>query len=102
MLFRSDVDQILASGKTVLATMDICGAMALKTNYSHVTTIYIKRDRRELLSSILDKNGSNEDKVNRIIAIDHEKRNKDICDYVVHNTGYEETADAILALLKME
>ena len=98
---KEDVDRILAEGKTVLATMDICGAMALKTNYSHVTTIYIKRDRRELLRSILDKNGSNEDKVNRIVAIDHEKRNKDICDYLIQNTGIEEAADAILALLKL-
>ena len=29
---KEDVDRILASGKIVLATMDICGAMALKTN----------------------------------------------------------------------
>ena len=98
---KEDVDRILAEGKTVLATMDICGAMALKTNYSHVTTIYIKRDRRELLASILDKNCSNQDKVNRIIAIDHEKRNKEICDYLVRNEGFDEAAEAILAWLEM-
>ena len=99
---KEDVDRILAEGKTVLATMDICGAMALKTNYSHVTTIYIKRDRRELLASILDKNCSNQDKVNRIIAIDHEKRNKQICDYLVRNEGFDEAAEAILSLLEMK
>ena len=99
---KEDVDRILAEGKTVLATMDICGAMALKTNYSHVTTIYIKRDRRELLASILDKNCSNQDKINRIIAIDHEKRNKEICDYLVRNEGFDEAADAILSLLGMK
>ena len=98
---KEDVDRILKNGKIVLATMDICGAMALKTNYSHVTTIYIKRDRRDLLRSILEKNGTNEDKVNRIIAIDHEKQNKEICDYVIQNTCYDEAADAILALLKI-
>lgn len=96
---KEDVDRILANHKIVLATMDICGAMALKTNYHNVMTVYIKRDHRALLSSILEKNSSNEDKVNRIIAIDQEKRNAEICDQVVENTGYGETADAILSLL---
>ena len=98
---KADVDKLLASGKIVLATMDICGAMALKTNYSNVTTIFIKQHRRELLTSILQKEGCIEDKVTRIIAIDDEKRNKDICDHVVYNTGYDETADSILSLLHL-
>ena len=98
---KEEVNRILENRKIVLATMDICGAMALKTHYSKVLTVYIKRDRRALLSAILDKNSSNEDKVNRIIAIDQEKRNAEICDQVVENIGYEETADAILSLLHL-
>ena len=99
---KQDVDRILENGKIVLATMDICGAMALKTNYSNVTTVYIKQHRRDLLTSILQKDGSTEDKVTRIIAIDDEKRNKDICDYIVYHTGNEETADSILSLLNLK
>ena len=74
----------------------------LKTNYSKVLTVYIKRDRCALFSSILDKNSTNEDKVNRIIAIDQEKRNAEICDQVIEHIGYEETADAILSLLHLK
>lgn len=84
---KSDVDKIIGNGKIVLAAMDICGAMALKTRYKDVVTVYLKRDRRDLLSAILEKNTSNEDKVNRIISIDDEKRNEEICDYVIENTG---------------
>lgn len=91
---KSDVDAILASGKKVLAIMDICGAMALKTHYKDAVTVYIKRNKRDLLSSILEKNTTNEDKVNRIISIDDEKRNEEICDYVVDNNG-DCTATAI-------
>lgn len=98
---REDVDRILADGKVVLATMDICGAMSLKTNYDGVVTVYIKRDKRELLTSILNKRGSVEDKVNRIISIDDEKRNEEICDYVFDNVGAEETADNIIDFLKL-
>ena len=87
---KEDVDKILKNGKVVIATMDICGAMTLKSHYDNVITIYIKKNRKELLSSILKKKCSDEDKVNRLISIDDEKRNEDICDYSVSvtNTNY--------------
>ena len=99
---KDDVDAILASGKCVLATMDICGAMALKTNYQNVTTVFIKKDRRALLTSILGKTCSDEDKVTRIIAIDDERRNADICDHVVSGDSDEEMAKAIMDLLHLK
>ena len=99
---KADVDRILADKKIVLATMDICGAMALKTNYRHVTTVFLKRDRRALLTSILKKTCSDEDKVTRIIAIDDEKRNAEICDHVVSAEDHEEAADAIISLLHLD
>lgn len=97
---KSDVDALIGKGKTVLTIMDICGAMSLKTCYKDVLTIYVKRDKRELLKSILEKNSTNEDKVNRIISIDDERRNEEICDYVIENNGdCEAAADKILELL---
>ncbi|MBR2381906.1 MAG: guanylate kinase [Clostridia bacterium] len=97
---RSDIDALLGDGKTVLTIMDICGAMSLKTHYKNVVTVYIKRDKRDLLASILEKNSSNEDKVNRIIAIDDERRNEEICDFVVENNGdYDTAAEKIIDLL---
>ena len=98
---KDDVDAILAKGKSVLATMDICGAMALKSRYDNVITIYIKKDRKELISSILDKKCSKEDKVNRLISIDDEKRNEEICDYVVEvtNRDYDSSVKEIIDIL---
>ena len=97
---RSDVDNLIGEGKTVLTIMDICGAMSLKTHYKDVVTVYIKRDKRELLKSILEKNSTNEDKVNRIISIDDERRNEEICDIVVENNGdVDEVVNKILEQL---
>ena len=84
---KSDVDTIIESGKTVLTIMDICGAMSLKTHYKDVVTVYIKRDKRDLIASILEKNSTNDEKVNRIISIDDERRNEEICDFVFENDG---------------
>ena len=52
---KQDVQDIINSGRNVITVMDICGAMSLKTNFKNVITVYIKRDRRTLIKSILEK-----------------------------------------------
>ena len=99
---RGDVESIIASGKIALAAMDVCGAMALKTNFKNVVTVYVKKDKRKLLTSILAKNCSDEEKVNRIISIDDEKRNEEICDFVVENNNSDEAVEALLKYLKLD
>ena len=98
----SDVQNILDSGHHVLTVMDICGAMALKTNFPNVITVYIKRDRRVLIKSILEKNCSVDDKVNRLISIEDEKNNEDICDYVVSFDDYDDAAEQIINFLELK
>ena len=97
---KEDVEAILAKGKHVIATMDICGAMALKTNFpNNIITIYIQRDKKALLSTILKKKSSIEDKVNRIIAIEPETKNADLCDFVVEFDTYEQAVQQICTIL---
>ena len=98
---KADVEAILEQGKRVLTTMDICGAMSLKTNFKNVITIYIKRDKRALMGSILRKNSSNEDKVNRLLAIEPELRNENLCDYVVEFDTYEQAVEQLKNILKI-
>jgi len=99
---KSDIEDILARGKHVLTVMDICGAMSLKTHFPHVITIYIKRDRREVLKDIVSRDLPVEEKVNRIIAIDSETQNAEICDYIVRVNSYEDAARQICRGLHIE
>ncbi len=98
---KSDVEAILQKGKHVLTTMDICGAMSLKTHFKNVITVYIKREKRAILSNILRKNSSIEDKVNRIVAIDFEKQNERICDYIVEFEEYDEAVEQLCRILEL-
>lgn len=98
---KQDVLDILNSGKNVITVMDICGAMALKTNFDNVITVYIKRDRRTLIESILKKNSSIEDKVNRLISIEDEKNNEDICDYVISYDTYDDAVSQLIDILNI-
>ena len=98
---KADVEDILARGKRVLTTMDICGAMSLKTHFKNVTTVYIKRDKKKLMAAILRKNSSIEDKVNRLTAIEFEQHNADICDYIVEFTNYDEAIAQLCDILHL-
>ena len=96
---KEDVEHILRQGKRVLTTMDICGAMSLKTYFKDVVTIYIKRDKRALMANILGKNSSVNDKVNRLMAIEYEQQNAEICDYVVDFDTYDDAVQQISDIL---
>ncbi len=93
---KEDVQKILDSGKHVLTIMDICGAMALKTRFSNVTTIYVNRSKRALLADILQKQLSVDEKVSRLLALDSEMENASICDYTVNVDTYEQAAKEII------
>ena len=97
---RVDIEKILARGKRVMTTMDICGAMSLKTYYKNVTTIYIKREKKALMANILRKNSSIEDKVNRLIAIEYEEKNAALCDYVIDFDSYDQAMEKLNSILK--
>ena len=94
---KQDVEEILKRGKHVLTVMDICGAMAMKTHFSNVITVYLKRNRRALLTDIVNMNAEVEEKVTRVMAIESEIKNAEICDYVVN---VEDMEDAALQILK--
>ena len=80
---KEDVEKILEKGKHVLTVMDICGAMSLKTHFPNVTTVYVRREKRKLLEDLLQKPLSLDEKVSRIMALEAEQKNADICDYIV-------------------
>lgn len=95
---KADIEKILEGGKRVLTTMDICGAMSLKTQFNNVTTVYVKRDKRALMANIIRKNSSVEDKVNRLCALEYIDQNAALCDYII---SFDEYDDAFRQLNKI-
>lgn len=97
---KEDIQKILAGGKRVLTTMDICGAMSLKTQFKKVTTIYLKRDKKSLMTNIIKKNSSVEDKVNRLTALEYVDKNAALCDYVISFDDYDDAFAQLLSIVK--
>ena len=98
---KADVEDILSQGNHVLTVMDICGAMSLKTHFSNVVTVYVKRDKKALLADLLEKQLPTAEKVNRLLAIDGETRNAQICDYVTRFTDGDQASEEILRSLNI-
>ena len=98
---KEDVENILNRGKHVLTVMDICGAMSLKTHFPHVVTIYVKRDKQDLIHSILEKEITNKEKVNRLLALEAERQNAEVCDYVVKFESCEKAVQQICEVLNL-
>ena len=93
---KRDIAEILSRGHHVLTVMDICGAMVLKTHFPNVTTVYVQQEKEDLLRNLLNKPLSLDEKVNRIMALEAEQKNADICDYTVPVTTYSKAAREIL------
>lgn len=85
---KESVTKILEEGKHVVIAIDIAGALNLRKDFKTVL-FYVKRDKRFLIESLTDRlligKIQKENFVNRLCSIDMEKRNKDLCDYVIDN-----------------
>lgn len=102
----SGINNVLKNGQHCLLPIDISGAIALKMQYRTVI-IYVKRNKDKLIDAMLkrliDGSTSKEDTTQRIVSLDDEKKNENICDYVLLNNGtITETVSDMLLLLKIK
>ena len=81
---KEDIQELLDQGKFAVIPVDMCGAIAMKRSFpTHI--IYVARDKEKLIADIIDSDYDTEEKTLRILSIDAEKRNRKICDHVIHN-----------------
>ena len=95
----SELKEILNRGKNIVIPIDICGAISLKSMFKNVFTVYVDRRKADLLRCIIERDISTDDKVKRIISLDAEMRNEEICDYSIRNyTDLKTPAKEIIEL----
>ena len=98
----SEINKILNQNKYAVIPIDICGAITIKNVYrERAKLIFIDRSRSEVIMRILERNISDEDKMQRIISLENEYRNEILCDAVLRNDKtIEEAAKKLLELIK--
>lgn len=92
-----EVEKLVDQGKIALMPVDICGAISIKNRYPSCTAlVFTHRSRPLVLKSILERECSEDEKVLRIMSLDAEYQNEDICDLTVNMNEPLEMAIASL------
>lgn len=100
-LRKSVIDAALATGKPVVLVMDIGGANAIKRIYGEeAQRIFILRDKKDILTALLERDVPIADKVSRIMTMDVEYANESQCDQTVHNRDIHEAVKQIMDMVK--
>lgn len=89
---KEEIQEVLDGGQYAVMPLDMCGAIAMKRHFP-TAILFIDRDKEFLIRNIVEEPFSTEEKTLRILSIDAEKRNREICDVVIDNRkndGYEQ------------
>ena len=81
---KEDIQAVLDDGKYAVIPLDMCGAIAMKRHFP-TSIIYIARDKEKLIEDVITEDFSVEEKTLRILWLDAEKRNREICDFEINN-----------------
>ena len=85
---KDEVESIWEEGHIAIKPVDISGAKAIKSIYPDRTlTLFVRRDKEALLTSLLSRDAPLEDKVSRVMTLDAEFANESLCDWTISNNG---------------
>lgn len=100
---RDELDRIIRAGRIAIMPVDICGAITLKNAYpERCVLVFIDRPRRDVVRAIIEKDCPEDEKVLRILSLDAEYRNRDVCDELVSTReSVSAAADALKAMLRL-
>lgn len=90
---------ITEAGNIAVIPIDVCGALALKNLYKNrALLVYTGREREAIIKDILKRSIDDDDKTHRILSLDFEIRNRELCEFAVDfGTGAERCASEIRA-----
>ena len=81
---EKDIAPIVERGHVAVIPIDICGAITLKNLYRQkAMLVFTRRERAEAIKSIISRDIDLDDKTRRIMSLDFEYRNSEICDVEV-------------------
>jgi len=90
---KEEIQSIWADGRIAISPVDINGAMACKSAYGdRCVTVFIRRNKEDIISALLERDVPTEDKVRRLMSLDKEMENEQICDWTISNNGSLEHA----------
>jgi guanylate kinase len=79
-----EIDSIVDRGKIAVIPVDICGALTLKNRYrSKALLVFTSKKRYDVIKDIVARDLPADDMTRRILSLDDEYRNEELCDVTV-------------------
>lgn len=98
---EKDISPIVERGGVAVIPIDICGAITLKNLYrQRAMLVFTRRERADAIKSIISRDIDLDDKTRRIMSLDFEYRNSEVCDVEI-DVGNDVSAavEKIVALI---
>ncbi|MBQ8342228.1 MAG: hypothetical protein IJY22_07650 [Clostridia bacterium] len=94
----AELDRIVDGGGVAVIPIDICGALTLKNRYrSKAILVFLHRRRENVILDIVSRELVARDKTCRILSLDDEYRNEELCDLSIHVSGDAAAVAEIIA-----
>lgn len=95
------IESVLNTGAHALLVVDINGANAIKEAYpDNSISVFVNRDEKDIVASILARDVPDEDKINRIVQLSKDFEAIKHCQYCVDNNGtIDETVESLKSLV---
>ena len=94
---EEQIAPITEAGRIAVIPIDICGALTLKNLYrSRAVLVFTERDRKEIYLNIINRKIPDKDKVSRMMSLDFEMRNIELCDFAVnYDSGVDKCVETV-------
>lgn len=79
---KKDIETVIKSGKKPVLVLDINGAIAFKNEFNSLN-VFVNVGKDKCIKSILRSDYSEEEKIHRILSIDSELKNEELCDLTI-------------------
>ena len=94
---KEEITRLLDNGQHAVIPIDMCGAASLKGAFGdRAILVFVRRDRASVIQDIVARQVDDADKVRRIMSLDAEYANEDLCDFTLVNNGTLQ--DAVLRI----
>lgn len=99
---EKDIAPIVDRGEVAVIPIDICGAITLKNIYRRrAMLVFTHRERADAIKSIIRRDIDIDDKTRRIMSLDFEYRNSEVCDVSVPvGDDVSEAVEKIVSLVE--
>lgn len=97
-----EIVPIVDRGHYAIIPIDVCGALTVRNEFSkHSLLVFVNRPKKDVIRDIVERDIDPDDKVRRIMSLDFEYRNAEVCD-VELNVGDdpEEAAQNLVNMIQ--